>query len=362
MVLGGSRAAPACRPGPGQMTARSDQRPTLDQVAALAGVGRGTASRVINGSVHVSERSRRAVEAAVAELQYIPNAAARALKTRRTDAVALVIAESEDRIFGEPFFAGVVRGISKSLSEVGKQLVLLVYQAGVRSSHLESYLSRQHVDGVLLLSLHDDDRLPEVIRSRALPMVVGGRGRQVADTSWVDFDNVNGAGLAAQLLVDIGCQTIGAITGPLDMAAGRDRYDGFRAALQAAGRSLPDDLVAHGDFSQPSGTRAMVELIERRPDVDGVFCANDPMAAAALQVIRDSGRRIPDDVAVIGYDDAPLALGTHPPLTTVRQQPEEMGHAMVELLLAQFHDSGSQPDTRVLETSLVERGSTRARP
>src|SRR4051794_16248930 len=344
------------------MTGRPLHGATLEQVAALAGVGRGTASRVINGSAHVSERSRRAVEAAVAELQYVPNAAARTLKTRRTDAVALVIAESEDRIFGEPFFAGVVRGIGAALSGAGKQLVLLLSQAGSRSAHLEGYLSRQHVDGVLLLSLHDDDLLPEVIRSRSLPMVVGGRGAAVADTSWVDVDNARGAALAAQLLVDIGCRVIGTVTGPLDMTAGRDRYDGFCAALAAAGHQLTDDLVSSGDFSQPDGARAMEDLLARRPDIDGVFCANDPMAAAALQVLRSAGRRVPEDVSVVGFDDSPLALSTEPPLTTVRQPPEEMGHAMVELLLHQLEHEGGLGETRVLETSLVVRGSTRAAP
>ena len=341
------------------MTRRPAHGATLEQVAALAGVGRGTASRVINGSAHVSARSRAAVEAAVAELQYVPNAAARTLKTRRTDAVALVIAESEDRIFGEPFFAGVVRGISGALSSAGKQLVLLLSQAGSRSAHLQDYLSRQHVDGVLLLSLHDDDVLPEVIRSRSLPMVVGGRGVAGPGTAWVDVDNEHGAALAAQLLLDTGCRVIGTITGPLDMTAGRDRYDGFRDALAAAGRELPAELVAEGDFSQPSGARAMEELLARRPDLDGVFCANDPMAAAALPVLRAAGRAVPDDVSVIGFDDSPLALTTEPPLTTVRQPPEEMGRAMVELLLAQLAHEGSVGETRVLETSLVVRGSTR---
>lgn len=335
--------------------------PTLEQVAALAGVGRGTASRVINGSSHVSERSRRAVEAAVAELQYIPNAAARTLKTRRTDAVALVIAEPEDRIFGEPFFAGVVRGISKALAVAEKQLVLLLSQAGTRSARLESFLSPQHVDGVLLLSLHDDDLLPEVVRSRSLPMVLGGRGAAVPGSSWVDFDNEHGAALAARLLVDLGCRTIGTITGPLDLRAGRDRYLGFRAALADLGRPLPDDLVVYGDFSPASGDRAMTALLARRPDVDGVFCANDPMAAAALLVLREAGRSVPDDVSVVGFDDAPLALGTHPPLTTVQQRPDEMGRAMVELLLTQMEDGAAEAQTRVLETRLVERGSTRSR-
>jgi DNA-binding LacI/PurR family transcriptional regulator len=146
------------------------------------------------------------------------------------------------------------------------------------------------------------------------------------------------------------------------MTAGRDRYLGFRAALAAAGRPLDDDLVATGDFSQPSGARAMAELLARRPDIDGVFCANDPMAAAALQVLRDAGRRVPDDVSVIGFDDSPLALTTHPPLTTVRQPPEEMGRTMVEVLLDQLADEDpGRVHTRVLETSLVERGSTRSR-
>jgi len=331
--------------------------PTLEQVAALAGVGRGTASRVINGSTQVSARSREAVEAAVAALNYIPNPAARALKTRRTDAVALVIAESEDRIFGEPFFGGVVRGASLALSAAGKQLVLLLSQAGHRSARLESYLSPQHVDGVLLVSLHDDDLLPEVIASRSLPMVLAGRG--ASDTiSWVDVDNDHGARLAARHLVEAGCRTVATVTGPLDMAAGRDRFLGFRSALQAAGRDLPGDLVAHGDFSHASGARAMTALLARRPDLDGVFCANDPMAAAALDVLRDAGRRVPHDVSVVGFDDAPLALTTQPPLTTVRQQPEEMGRAMVEVLLGQIEEPGAVV-TRTLAATLVERGSTR---
>jgi DNA-binding LacI/PurR family transcriptional regulator len=146
------------------------------------------------------------------------------------------------------------------------------------------------------------------------------------------------------------------------MAAGRDRYAGFRAALAAAGRPLSDDLVVTGDFSQPDGARAMEDLLARRPDLDGVFCANDPMAAAALQVLRSAGRRVPEDVSVVGFDDSPLALTTDPPLTTVRQPPEEMGRAMVELLLHQLGHEGAVGETRVLDTSLVVRGSTRPAP
>lgn len=343
------------------MARTPDQRPTLDQVAALAGVGRGTASRVINGSTHVSERSRQAVEAAVAELRYVPNAAARTLKTRRTDTVALVIAEPADRIFGEPFFAGIVRGISNAASETGKQLVLMLSQAGSGRAHLESYLTPQHVDGVLLLSLHDDDELPAAISSRGLPMVIGGRSGGDMDAPWVDVDNERGAVLATELLVATGCRVVATITGPFDMTAGRDRYAGYRAALRAAGRPLTDDLVATGDFSRESGATAMAELLDRRPDIDGVFCANDPMAAAALRVLREAGRRVPEDVSVVGFDDSSLALTTHPSLTTVSQHLEDMGRAMVDLLLEQVRDPDAASANRLLDVSLIERESTRPR-
>ena len=153
----------------------SPERPTLDQVAARAGVGRGTVSRVINGSSQVSERTRQTVLAAVTELGYVPNLAARALVTRRTDTVALVVSESEDRLFGEPFFAGVVRGISAGVTAAGRQLVLALTAGQDGERPIERYLTRQHVDGVLLLSLHGDDPLPRQLRERGLPVVLGGR-------------------------------------------------------------------------------------------------------------------------------------------------------------------------------------------
>ncbi|WP_238993458.1 LacI family DNA-binding transcriptional regulator [Nocardioides caldifontis] len=240
----------------------------------------------------------------------------------------------------------------------GRQLVLLLSQAGQRSANLEGYLSRQHVDGVLLLSLHDDDALPRVIRSRSLPMVFGGRPANGELASYVDVDNVHGARLAVQHLLDRGCSAVAAVTGPRDMVAGRDRYAGYVAALEGAGLEVDEELVVEGDFSQVSGARAVAELLERRPDVDAVFCANDPMAAGALQQLRDAGRRVPEDVAVVGFDDSPLATTTHPPLTSVHQSPEHMGAAMVALLLERLADPDAPPRSEVLETRLVVRESS----
>lgn len=336
--------------------AASHPRPTLEDVAARAGVGRGTASRVINGGSRVSEHARAAVETAIKELGYVPNQAARALVTRRTDAVALVIAESEERVFGEPFFAGVVRGIGAALAAVDKQLVLLIAPAE-RAGHIEDYLTRQHVDGVLLLSLHDDDGLPERIRAAGLPVVLGGSAPGI-ESGYVDNDNLQGGRLAAEHLLERGRRRIATIAGPADMGAGRQRVDGYRAALEAAGIAYDDSLVEHGDFSFASGERAMRALLERHPDLDAVFCANDPMAAGALGVLREAGRSVPGDVAVVGFDDSPLALSTHPPLTSVHQSPDEMGREMVTLLLAAVDDPGSDPGVRILPTHLVVRASS----
>ncbi len=340
------------------MTHQDTGPPTLESVAARAGVGRGTASRVINGSDHVSERSRQAVLDAVAELGYVPNLAARTLKTRRTDAIALVIAESEERIFGEPFFAGVVRGISAASTDANRQLVLVLSQVGRRSEHLDGYLTGQHVDGVLLLSLHDDDALPDRIRARGLPLVLGGRPVRGPDAPYVDVDNRHGAALAADHLADRGRRVVATVTGPLDMVAGRDRFEGFRFALAARGIDLEDSLVGHGDFSLAGGERATRELLGRRPDLDALFCANDVMAVGALQALRDAGRSVPEDVSLVGFDDSALALTTSPPLTSVHQSPEEMGREMVGLLLAQLAHPDDPPPGLVLPTRLMVRGSS----
>jgi len=332
-------------------------RPTLDQVAERAGVGRGTVSRVINGSPQVSEHTRRAVEAAVAELGYVPNLAARALVTRRTDAVALVISESEERVFSEPFFAGVVRGISAAVSAAGRQLVLAL--AAGEERPLERYLTPQHVDGVLLVSLHGDDPLPELLRTRGLPVVLGGRPPSGYGGAYLDVDNVGGAEAGVAHLVARGRKRIATISGPHDMGAGQDRLAGYRAALADAGLEDDPALVAEGDFSEVSGLQAMRALLAGHPDLDAVFAANDLMAIGALRALREAGRRVPEDVAVVGFDDSPLSRVTDPPLSTVRQPVDEMGRQMAEMLLRLI--SGTDGETRlsaVLPTELVVRASS----
>jgi DNA-binding LacI/PurR family transcriptional regulator len=341
---------------------RSAGRPTLDEVAARAGVGRGTVSRVVNGSPQVSPEARAAVQRAISDLGYVPNRAARALVTQRTDSVALVVSESEERVFGEPFFAGIVRGISSGLLDTQLQLWLAMAQSPAERERVENHLTSQHVDGVLLLSLHDSDPLPTLVEQRGLPAVLGGRPARMmqphSNAAWyVDVNNAGGARQAVEHLVADGRRCIATIAGPQDMGVGLGRLAGYREACLHHGYPVTADLVAYGDFSMASGAAAMRQLLERRPDIDAVFVAADLMAAGALRVLREMGRRVPDDVAVVGFDDSAMARQTDPPLTTVHQPVEEMGRQMARLLIARI--SGKQPECPyvLLDTHMVRRQS-----
>jgi DNA-binding LacI/PurR family transcriptional regulator len=346
--------------------------PTLEQVAALAGVSRATVSRVVNGSPKVSPEVRAQVERAVAKLGYVPNRAARSLVTRRADSVALVVSESHARFFSEPFFAGMVRGVSAALAGTGVQLLLLIAQNLPDRSRLERYVVGGHVDGVLLASLHGDDPLPATLERAGVPAVLVGRpagpgtpgdrhdpstGRG-ARASYVDADNRGGARAAVLHLAARGRRRIATITGPLDMGVGLDRLDGYRDGLAAAGLAADPALVEPGDFTEEGGAAAMVRLLARPgPPVDAVFAASDLMAAGALRALRAAGRRVPEEVAVVGFEDSAVARYAQPPLTTVRQPIEEMGRQATRLLLAKMAGEATGMHL-VLDTELVVRAST----
>ncbi|ACY97306.1 MULTISPECIES: LacI family DNA-binding transcriptional regulator [Thermomonospora] len=329
-------------------------RPTLEEVAALAGVGRGTVSRVINGSPKVSPQARQAVLAAIEQLGYVPNRAARTLVTRRTDTVALVLSEGEQRLFEEPYFADIIRGISSALNETGLQLMFTLAQTPRDHQRLEQYLTGHHVDGVMLISLHGEDPLPGKLERHGVPTVLGGRpvGTGAGRISYVDADNEGGARRAVEYLVGRGRRRIATIAGPQDMGVGIDRLNGYRAALGG----LPE-LVAVADFSEAAGRTAMRELLERDPQLDAVFVASDNMAIGALRTLREAGRRVPDDVAVIGFEDSVVARRADPPLTSVHQPTERMGREMVRLLVAQIKGERPEPAAVVVDTHLVVRDS-----
>ncbi|MDH6142194.1 MULTISPECIES: LacI family DNA-binding transcriptional regulator [Kitasatospora] len=336
---------------------RTPARPTLEEVAALAGVGRGTVSRVVNGSPRVSEKARAAVRQAIDELGYVPNRAARTLVTSRTDAIALVVPEAETRLFSEPYFADIISGVSAELAETEMQLLLVLVRDQRERDRLSAYLRAQRVDGVLLVAVHRDDPLPGVLEQLQIPTVLAGRRGERETLSCVAADNAGGARTAVRHLLRRGCRRIATITGPLDLEGAQARLAGYQEALADQGLDDVGQLVANGDFTEQGGRAAMTELLERQPELDAVFCGSDVMAAGALQVLRAAGRRVPQDVALVGFDDSIVARHTDPPLTSVRQPTEEMGRTMARLLLTEIAEPDRARRQLVLPTELVVRDS-----
>ena len=331
---------------------------TLEAVARAAGVSRATVSRVVNGSSKVGPDIRRAVEAAVSELGYVPNPAARSLVTRRSDSIGVVITEPSGRLFTDPFFPRLLRGISATLSAESRQLVLLMPSSAGDTDRTADYLAAGHLDGAILVSLHELDPLPGRLHRAGVPMVVSPRPGRDLPVSYVDVDNRGGARSAVLHLVEVGCRVIATIAGPLDMAPGIDRLAGYREALVESGLGTERKLEVAADFTQEGGAAAMTRLLAARPDIDGVFAASDLMAAGALAVLTAAGRRVPEDVAVVGYDDSPVATTTNPPLTSVRQPIEEMGTEMARLLLNAIDSASHAPRRVILATEIVLRASS----
>jgi DNA-binding LacI/PurR family transcriptional regulator len=333
-------------------------RPTLEDVAAYAGVSRSTASRALNDDAYVSSRSKERVLGAARELGYSPNQAARSLVTRRTGAVAVVLSEPEANVLDDPYFASVMHGAFRELSSAGVQMLLMFVDSRDDVPRTIRFLEGGHADGALVFAPHKGDPLPTALRLASIPVVFGGRpgtGRRGAHA--VDFDNKGGARIAVEHLYASGRRRIGTVTGMLDHPAAADRLAGWQKALETVGLD-PTDLAEQGDFTMASGDAATAKLLARCPDLDAVFAASDLMAAGAMKALRAAGRTVPDDVAVIGFDDHPtLAPAMEPPLTSIHQDPRQQIREMVRILMALLAGENVRPETTVLPVTLAVRDS-----
>jgi DNA-binding LacI/PurR family transcriptional regulator len=337
---------------------RARPAPTLEDLAAHAGVSRATASRVLRGDPKVSEHAREAVLAAASTLAYVPNLAARSLVTGRSDSLAFLVEESEERMFADPFFLGMLRSAQEAVAGAGQQLVFTVVHRPEDQERFLAYAAGGHVDGVLLLSLHGRDQLPQRLEAVGVPTVLSGRPLSGRRRLWyVDADNVGGGRLATEHLIASGRSQVATVTGPLDMGAGQDRLAGYRQAIEASGSPVDETLVSVGDFTIAGGYAATVLLLERRPDVDAIFAASDLAAIGALRALRRAGRKVGEDVAVLGFDDIPAAVEQEPPLSTVRQPIAALGSTMTRLLLDRIDGRDRLPRQTVLPVELVIRGT-----
>lgn len=327
--------------------------PTIEEVAAAAGVSRSTVSRVVNGSTAVSPSALAAVQRAIVELNYVPNRAARSLASRATMAIAFVVPEDTTRFFGDPFFASVVSGINERLgrSEYVLNLIIASDDPGDKTS---AYVRSGAVDGAIVVSHHTSDTFIGRI-ANVVPVVYGGRPVHERERDYyVDVDNVAGGREATEYLLGRGFRRIATIAGPVTMPAGIDRLVGYREAL--ADHGLEPAAVEDGNFTSDGGAAAMQRILDSGVPIDALFIASDLMARGALEVLGRAGVRVPQDVAIVGFDDSPVASSVSPRLTTVRQPSRDQGAEMADILLS-ILAGGAPPRVTMLPTELIIRES-----
>jgi DNA-binding LacI/PurR family transcriptional regulator len=331
--------------------ASAKRKPTIRQIAAQAGVSRSTVSRVINGGHWVSPDARQAVEDAILATGYTANHHARSLATGRAGSLAFLLTEPQQLLFDDPTFALLLRGAAEALAQRSMTLVLLVAGTASERSSVAQFLSAGHVDGVMLISSHESEPLLDQLIEVGIPTVCCGipLGHE-RDLSTISVDEIASAKTMAAHLAAQGHTRIGMIAGPDDTPGGRYRLVGFREQL---GDLFDEALVEVGDYSFESGQAAMTRMLEH--DVDAVFAASDRMAAGAITAIRRAGLRVPEDIAVAGFDDSGLAATHEPPITTMRQPWEQISAQMVSVLLEVI--AGASPRSVILDTELIVRDS-----
>ncbi|MEU9287161.1 LacI family DNA-binding transcriptional regulator [Streptomyces sp. NPDC048275] len=331
--------------------------PTIHDVAREAGVSRGTVSRVLNGGHYVSPAAQEAVNAAIRRTGYVVNRHARSLITGRSDSIGFLLTEPQERFFEDPNFNVLLRGCTQALAAHDIPLLLMLAGTEDERRRITRYITAGHVDGVLLVSSHSGDPVAEQLGEAGVPLVACGKPIGLGSkVSYVAADDRDGARDMVKHLVALGRRRIGMVTGPLDTPGGVERLAGYREVLAEAGFEADDRLVASGDYSRASGEAGAEQLLKNAPDMDAVFVASDLMAQGVLAALHKAGRRVPQDVAVGGFDDSSAALAARPQLTTIRQPYDRISAEMVRVLLAQI--GGEDPAAVILPTELVRRDST----
>lgn len=330
------------------------RRATVHDVALEAGVSRGTISRYMNGERYVSAEARLAIEAAIEKVGYVPNGAARNLAARRSMAVGFIVHEPHALFLEDPNIGSIMLGANTALSAADYQMVTLIVDSERDTERVARYLSGGFIDGAVIVSARTKDPISRAVERLAMPSAFVGHPPGVL-AAYVGVDNRGAAKAITERLVATGRSRIGMIAAALDRDSGSDRLAGFTNAL---GSRFDPALVEEVPlYSYAAGVAGMQRLLQRAPDLDGVFAASDAVAAGAIEALRMAGRRVPEDVGVVGFDDSTWATRTQPPLSTVHQPAEGLGRAAAEVVLTQLETGDLTFTGTMLPTPIVWRAS-----
>lgn len=329
---------------------------TLEDIAKKVGVSRSTVSRVVNDSPNVSPAVRERVMREIKATGFHPNAAARSLASQHTNMVGLVLPQSVSSFFTDPYFPFLTQGVAFGCNN--NDLTLSLFLVGNKEDEEKIYprISRRGLlDGVLLQAGAMGDWLIDRLSNSSVPTVILGRPFEPESVNYIDVDNLAAAENAVCHLVNLGYKKIATITGNPGSAVTMDRLEGYRRALAKAGRPMDNNLIAQGEFTETSGYQAMKQILPHHPDA--LFSASDIMAAGAMRAIFETGLRVPEDIAIVGFDDIPMAANYQVPLTTVRQPIVRMGLNAVDLLMDVIANGGEPVRHVILETEFIIRAS-----
>jgi LacI family transcriptional regulator len=329
---------------------------TLEKVAELAGVSRSTVSRVVNSQAGVREDVRRHVQHVIEETGYRPNLAARALVSNRSGIISLVVPHTFSTLFTDPFFPRLIQGITLACNQNNLSLSLFLFHSDDEEAKLTRRIANTSiVDGVIIASSQFDDPLIPHLINNKVPLVVIGRQDKYPQVNFVDVDNFNGSYAATTHLLRRNLRRVAHISGPLNMVSGVDRLAGYKKALIDRGHPYLEELVVEGDYSEPGGYAAMRQLLSANPEA--VVAASDQMALGAIRAIREAGLQVPQDIALVGFDDLLPAGSIQPRLTTIRQPVVQIGRVAVNVLLDVINNGPTPPNRIILDTQLVIRDS-----
>ncbi len=327
---------------------------TLEDIARLSGVSRSTVSRVINSDVNVKEDTRRKVLGIIQDINFQPNLAAKGLATGRTNVIGVVIPEGVSAVFTDPYFPQFLLGVSSTCNNRNYSVMLWLAEPEYERRMISRILHNGLVDGVVVASTLMNDSIVTSLYESKMPFILIGRHPSL-DVNNLDVDNLQAGRKATLHLLRLGYKRVATITGPQDQSSGYDRYQGYLKAFQDYGQPVRSELAVEGDFTEEGGYYAMLRLIPQKPEA--VFIASDMMAYGAMRALREANLRIPEDVAMVGFDDISGSSKTRPPLTTVRQQVSQMGAKAVEFLINIIENGSPSTQHLIMDTELVVRES-----